>query len=68
MGARLKLNQAYLIGWSILSAGIGLAAGSWAVGAMAFAILAVAGCLGGDIRPSLANRSGHRGGGDVRPR
>ena len=58
MGARTKLNQAYLNGTLVIAAAIGLFAQSW----MAFVIAALIGIglslYAGEIRPSGRRRDG----------
>lgn len=55
MGARAKLNEAYLIGSILLAAVVGGLAGSWTVFVVTFIVLLGSNLYSGDIRP------GHRG-------
>ena len=52
MGAREKLNEAYVIGSLFLAAVAGSIAGSWLVFIIAAAILLALNLHAGDIRPS----------------
>ena len=52
MGARQKLNAAYLKGSLIIAAAVGLAVGSWAAFLLTLAIMVGIGYHGGDIRPA----------------
>ena len=50
MGARKKLNSAYLTGSFVMAGLIGYAAGSWGMFALALGVLVVGNLVGGDIR------------------
>jgi hypothetical protein len=56
MGARQKLNAAYVEGGLIVAALLGALAGSWIVFAAAAAVLIGLGLHGGEIRPRSRRR------------
>ncbi|MBA3413631.1 MAG: hypothetical protein H0U10_00195 [Chloroflexia bacterium] len=56
MGARQKLNAAYIQGGLLVAAVIGVLARSWAAFAAAAAILISLAVLGGEIRPRRRGR------------
>ena len=51
MGARHKLNEAYIVGLALLSAFVGLASGSWLVFLSVLIGLLLLKIHAGDIRP-----------------
>ncbi len=51
MGAREKLNAAYLNGCLIIAAVVGLASGSWVVFGAVLAVLVGGALYSGEIRP-----------------
>ena len=55
MGARQKLNSAYLMGNFIIALLVGGATGSFVVGIIAFVLVVAASLVGGEIRPGLAD-------------
>ena len=50
MGARKKLNSAYLTGSVLIAGLIGYASGSWGILVLALAVLIGANLLSGDVR------------------
>jgi hypothetical protein len=55
MGARQKLNSAYLMGNFILAVLVGGATGSFLVGLVVFALGVIGSLVAGEIRPGLAD-------------
>lgn len=55
MGARQKLNSAYLMGNFILAVLVGGATGSFLVGLVAFALGVIGSLVAGEICPGLAD-------------
>ena len=55
MGARQKLNSAYLMGNFILAVLVGGVTSSFLVGIIAFVLGLAASLVGGEIRPGLAD-------------
>ncbi len=55
MGARQKLNSAYLMGNFVIALLVGGATGSFLVGLVAFVLGVAASLVGGEIRPGLAD-------------
>ncbi len=51
MGARQKLNAAYLNGGLLIAAFIGIAAESWSLFLLVLVVSVVSSCYSGDIRP-----------------
>ena len=51
MGARQKLNAAYLNGGLLIAAFIGIAAESWSIFLLVLVISIISACYSGDIRP-----------------
>ena len=51
MGARQKLNSTFVSGSVLIAAGLGCAAGSWAVFVLAAVFLLALNLHSGDIRP-----------------
>jgi hypothetical protein len=56
MGARQKLNQAFVTGSLVVAAFIGIIADSWLVFLVALAVLIGSNLYGQDIRPGRRNR------------